>query len=292
MLLINGILMTNAQASFFGPSFTGLPTPNVFLKQYEFVNSTFPSGAACPDGYDTSAIIPPVKDGNLSSFDQCKARLSASDLPLWCGKDLSGEATATLAAEQAELSLLVPLAGSTTMTLTVAPAELTGIVNLDGSTTAQLNVVNAVLQLIVDMEGSTHAALTATANLTGIAHLEGGEESGGTMSENTVAAAVWARVLAGGATSAEDALLAAGAAGDPWSANLALGGYSDAQAGAIFLHIAKLLRNKTVTDPIAGTITVYDNDGVTILFQAALFEDSTGTTTYRGKGAERRERFE
>jgi hypothetical protein len=53
----------------------------------------------------------------------------------------------------------------------------------------------------------------------------------------------------------------------------------------------KLLRNKMITDPVAGTITIFDDDGTTVLFTASLFEDAAGTQGYRGKGAERRDRL-
>mgnify|MGYP001828987768 CR=1 FL=1 len=49
--------------------------------------------------------------------------------------------------------------------------------------------------------------------------------------------------------------------------------------------------NKMVTDPGAGTITVYDDDDVTVLKVADLYEDAAGTQPYRGQGAERRERM-
>jgi len=55
--------------------------------------------------------------------------------------------------------------------------------------------------------------------------------------------------------------------------------------------IRRLLQNKTVTDPIAGTFTVYADDDTTILFQANLWEDAAGTVPYTGTGAERRERL-
>lgn len=55
--------------------------------------------------------------------------------------------------------------------------------------------------------------------------------------------------------------------------------------------IEKLLRNKRITDPVAGTQTVYDNDGSTVLAQGLLFEDAAGTQAYRGQGAERAERL-
>ena len=53
-----------------------------------------------------------------------------------------------------------------------------------------------------------------------------------------------------------------------------------------------ILRNKTVTDPTTGIMTVYDTDGVTPLYTAQLYEDAAGSQTYRGSGAERRERLQ
>jgi hypothetical protein len=55
--------------------------------------------------------------------------------------------------------------------------------------------------------------------------------------------------------------------------------------------VVKLLRNKTVTDPATGVMTVYDDDGVIPLFTAQLYEDATELQTYRGQGAEVRERL-
>ena len=82
------------------------------------------------------------------------------------------------------------------------------------------------------------------------------------------------------------------------------GGYTPAQiADAVWDHasglsvgvklllIEKILRNKTVTDPVAGTMTVYDNDGTTVLLTASLWENTGATIAYRGKGADRRERL-
>lgn len=52
-----------------------------------------------------------------------------------------------------------------------------------------------------------------------------------------------------------------------------------------------ILRNKTVTDPQTGTMTVFADDGVTPLLVANLFEDAAGTRPYRGQGAENRGRL-
>lgn len=56
--------------------------------------------------------------------------------------------------------------------------------------------------------------------------------------------------------------------------------------------IEKILRNRMITDPAAGTITVFDDDDVTPLLAGQMFEDVAGTQPYRGQGAERRERME
>lgn len=55
--------------------------------------------------------------------------------------------------------------------------------------------------------------------------------------------------------------------------------------------IAKILRNKMVTDPATGTLTVFDDDNVTPLLTAPIYKDAAGTTPYNGTGAERRERL-
>ena len=53
----------------------------------------------------------------------------------------------------------------------------------------------------------------------------------------------------------------------------------------------KILRNKQITDPAGGTLTIFESDGVTTFMQAALSEDAAGLQPYRGQGAERRERL-
>ena len=53
----------------------------------------------------------------------------------------------------------------------------------------------------------------------------------------------------------------------------------------------KILRNKTVTNPVTGVMTVYDDDGVTVLLSAVMHEDIAQAQTYRGQGAEVRGRL-
>jgi len=52
-----------------------------------------------------------------------------------------------------------------------------------------------------------------------------------------------------------------------------------------------IVRNKTVTDPTTGVMTVYEEDGMTVKFVAQLYEGTDTAQTYQGQGAERRERL-
>jgi len=55
--------------------------------------------------------------------------------------------------------------------------------------------------------------------------------------------------------------------------------------------IAKILRNRMVTDPATGIMTLYEDDSVTVFLTAQLYKDAAGTITYNGTGAERRQRL-
>ena len=52
---------------------------------------------------------------------------------------------------------------------------------------------------------------------------------------------------------------------------------------------AAILRNKTVTNPTTGIMTVYAEDNTTPLYTAQLYENVDASVAYRGQGAERRE---
>ena len=55
--------------------------------------------------------------------------------------------------------------------------------------------------------------------------------------------------------------------------------------------IEKILRNRTVTNPSTGVMTIYDDNGVDILYQANIFENVAESQAYRGQGAEVRNRL-
>jgi hypothetical protein len=55
--------------------------------------------------------------------------------------------------------------------------------------------------------------------------------------------------------------------------------------------VLKILRNRRITDPTAGTQRIYDDDDVTVLLEGDLWEDVAGTQPYQGQGADRADRL-
>lgn len=71
-------------------------------------------------------------------------------------------------------------------------------------------------------------------------------------------------------------------------------GLIEVDIGALQLSsdlIRKLLQNETLTDPDNGVMTILDDDDITPLFSAIIWEDKAKTQRYRGKGSELRERL-
>jgi hypothetical protein len=79
----------------------------------------------------------------------------------------------------------------------------------------------------------------------------------------------------------------------PTAADIADAVLDEAAAGhtGMLTLIYKILKNKTITDPATGAMTVYDDDDTAVLFTANIFQDAAGVTPYADKGADRRERL-
>lgn len=89
-------------------------------------------------------------------------------------------------------------------------------------------------------------------------------------------------------TSAAYVTTAIGGSG-PSAADIASSVWGHASAVDVLGKLAlvqKILRNKTITDPATGQMTVYDDDDTTPLLVANLFENAGGSQPYRGQGAE------
>lgn len=161
-------------------------------------------------------------------------------------------------------SVAAALQGSGELTAEVS-AMLSAAVDLAGSGDLA-GAVNAIGHAVTGLTGSGTLVGTLKAIGHASADLTVCDAGGGPPSAAQIAAEVWSTVAA--------AFNAGGTMGEA-------------------LNVSQImLRNKTVTDPVAGTITVYDADGVTVLYVAPLWQDAAGTIPYAGEGAERRERLQ
>jgi hypothetical protein len=162
-------------------------------------------------------------------------------------------------------------------------------------------VANATITVggTAEAGGLAFPTATGTISLDGnvvsyaIGHMVATTDFGNEFSASNLARAIWdARAADYNASGTMgEKLNAAGTAGDPWTAT-GSDYTTPGQMGYIINSvIQKILRNKTVTDPSNGTMTVYDDDGVTPLFTCEVFEDVDGIQDYRGQGADRRDRL-
>lgn len=206
-----------------------------------------------------------------------------------------GEASFAITANTPLLTASINGAGTASMSAVLADAILGAEASLGGEASFAVTVAPANRYPTNDAsplrEASASFAVTGSLTPYAIGIMEGSTVDATGMTPTTVARAVWDAALAefqaSGTTG--EALAGAGAAGNPWLAPL--DAYTQEQAGGIIKIIQRILQNKQITDPETGTMTVYDDDGVTPLLQANLYEDAAGTKPYEGKGAERRDAF-
>jgi hypothetical protein len=165
-------------------------------------------------------------------------------------------------------------------------AALTGSGAVSGAAALRLNML-ADLIANGDVDGTLTGIANLTAALTGNGTMDGSTimgigymtaditSAGAALTAAAVAAAVWDEVLANHLTpgSTGAALNAAGSAGDPWITTLP-GTYTAEQAGGILYIIRQILKNAQKTDPETGIMTIYADDGTTVLLTANAFNNA------------------
>lgn len=192
---------------------------------------------------------------------------------------ISGSGVVSAANLAGGLNGVAALAGTSSFTaglqlIVSATAALTGSGAVTGPLVGVLNAA-ATLTGAGAFTGSLQALASVVATLTGTGALTVTPRATGDMeaditpftelSPANMAAAVWNAVAAEYTTP---------------------GSFGDA---ARFLYA--LGHNKVITNPATGKFTVYDDDDVTPLFTADLWEDAAAAGAYDGQGAERRDRF-
>lgn len=252
----------------------------------------FPKTSSAPDGYDMKTPFPPVKAGGISAWNDPVAQLSMTGALLQ-GGPMEGTGSMEFTVPDGSLSMVISMSGNVAIaTLTGESMVLRLTVGLSGNGAFQLTGTNN-LALIVPFEGAgTVLTMGAGAtDLRGLLSMEGEWSPFTELSPEGLANAVWSSLAAqyNDAGTMGNKLNSASAAGDPWGADLS--SYPAGTAGSHLAILAKINRNKTISDPATGILTVYDDDGVTPLLTAQLYKDAAGSETYSGTGVERRERL-
>ena len=247
---------------------------------------------AFPNGYiPPYTWVLPQKSGGMASYTIIigSGAITFSNLAgginISSGSNISGSGTITDAGLGLIVSGVAMLSGSGVLTADiVGTLEAVSILVGSGSFTAALGAIADCMALVYgsgSISGTSIATGWVSADITPFT----------ATSPEAIAAKVWQSIAAdfntAGTMGAK--MNAASAAGDPWTAELP-GSYPEGSAGFIIYLITQILKNKMITDPSTGIMTVYDDAGG-ILLQAQLYEDAAGMQTYRGQGSERREKL-
>jgi len=210
-----------------------------------------------PAGYrHPQAWLLPQKPGTLGSFRVAAGTGGVATASPVSGKNGTATITGTGDIPTALAKLVVAAASTIAGSGVITTADAQAFLNMAATLAADGDLTGAIEAI-----GHAVAALAGTGTLDHEDHL--GASAQGYMdaditpftdlSPQSLAAAVWG--------SAEGAFLYA------------------------------LAHNRIVTDPVAGTFTVYDDDGITPLYTADLWQDAAGATPYAGSGADRRDAF-
>lgn len=222
--------------------------------------SAVPNGYAPPGSWQIA-----VTSGGISSYTLILGAGDVNAANLAGGKNavaaLAGSGSITNAEAALIVSAVATLTGSGAITTASANAILDAVATLTGSGSISTAALVALGNAVAALTGT--GTVTPTINATGelAADLTPFTE----LSPQSLAAAVWNSVAA--------------AYDDP------------ATFGAQAAFLYALGHNKVITDPAAGTYTVYDTDDTTVLYVADLWQDAAGTTPYSGSGAERRDQL-
>lgn len=237
------------------------------------------TAAKAPGYYGSGVWALPILPGEMAARIDVGGTVTASML---LGKLMVAALTGSGAASGTAglvIGMIANLTANGALTATAALrlnmlADLIASGDLDGTLTGIASLTAAL----------TGNGTAAGSTMTGIGFMEADiTTAGGALTVGAIASAVWDEVLASHSTpgSTGAALSSAGSAGDPWSTILP-GSYTGSQAGALFYVIQQILKNKQITDPATGVMTVYADDGTTVLFQADVFNDAAGTEPYDG----------
>lgn len=247
---------------------------------------------ALPEGCrHPQAWMMPQKAGALSSRNlEGEGAISATG---GLGKNATADLTGSGGISSAVGSLIVSMVAALTGSGGVSSAAVLAFLQLAADLTGSGEISDADLEGLAELVAALTGSGDADGTLTGLGALSADIVAYGDLTPEGIRDAVWAAVAASNNAPGTmgEKLNDAGSAANPWTEDLS-GAQTAGTAGFMLKVALQILRNKTITDPSTGVMTVYDDDGTTVLFTANLYQDAAGTTAYDGTaGADRRDRL-
>jgi len=190
---------------------------NRFIGGYSQVFGAYPSGYLAP-----SAFVLPQKSGAISSFTQSQGALSSS-ANLIPARNLDASASITLSVTQAQLDQIVSLIASAATNLSVSNAQLVAAAQAVAVASSSLSISTAQLGAIFSVLFSASGSLSGSGDVTAIGHMQAQAGGPTPLSPEGLAEALLNSILAdfNDPGSVGEALNSIGAAGNPWSSDLA-----------------------------------------------------------------------
>lgn len=217
--------------------------------------------AGYPDGYrHPSAWVLPQKAGTLGTYGNIAGTGS-----------LAGAAAAGI-------NIVATIDGTSTFDA-LGQLVVSGVATITGTSSVVANVV-AVLNATATVPGTSSVSPTMVALGFAVATIDG---------SGTLTLTSYATGTLGAEITPFTALSPESLAASVWATPI--DDMTAGTTGEALRYVEAILKNRTVTDPVAGTFTVYADDDVTVLLVGDLWQDADGTIAYAGAGAERRDRL-
>lgn len=129
-----------------------------------------------PNGYNTGAMLLPLKDGGMSSYNPAILNLVKSNADAKLGLGMVGSSALVLTLVNAQADQIVSLVGSATLTLAVDNAGMSAGVEAAGSSSMTITP-SASLGGIIPVEASAACVLTPSVSMSALAFMDA--EAGG-----------------------------------------------------------------------------------------------------------------
>jgi len=156
-----------------------------------------PSGAQHP-----VAFAPARKTGGIASRSEASFSASLGSLNLAAGRNIAGDTALTWTVPDAQLQLIVSATGSVSVTFSTE-SNLAGSIAAQGAISFAFTSVDAVISAIADLIAATSITFTNGATPSAIGSLAGDITPFTELSPDSLASAVWSKIIESGYSATE-----------------------------------------------------------------------------------------